>query len=154
MHFRNINLLHQSKQKGELTLHFWIPPFATAPCGSILCQTDPCESILYQTVPCGSILCATVPCWSILCATAAAPCEVVLVQVKVTGNASLIGNHHHRLPLIPPNNLLWMLDIPTPSPLTEAITSQGWGSIHIASAIICGMRFWPIIQIFPPLDCR
>ena len=49
---------------------------------------------------------ATAPCGSILCATAAAPCEVVLVQVKVTGNASLIGNHHHRLPLIPPNNLL------------------------------------------------
>ena len=87
MHVRNIILLlHQSKRNREPTLDFWIPPCATTPCGTIPCQTAPCGNIL--------------------CATAAAPCEVVLVQVKVTGNASLIGNHHHRLPLIPPNNLL------------------------------------------------
>ena len=59
----------------------------------------PKKSLEGATAPCGSILCATA-------LGAAAPCEVVLVQVKVTGNASLIGNHHHRLPLIPPNNLL------------------------------------------------
>ena len=59
----------------------------------------PEKSLKGATAPFGSILCATA-------LGAASPCEVVLVQVKVTGNASLIGNHHHRLPLIPPNNLL------------------------------------------------